>query len=107
MMRGTRYWKPREWERAKELREQGRTYVQIAEELGIDYHRVAMKFNNEGFRLRLESGAPNPHGPPPKLLIERERRHRAALAQSLTQHVFGDPPPGYSALDKKRREQNL
>lgn len=33
--------------------------------------------------------------------LERLARARAAAQMSLTASVFGDPPPGYSALDKR------
>ena len=36
---------------------------------------------------------------PDEVQADRERR------QNLPQSIFGDPPPGYSALDKKRNEQ--
>lgn len=38
---------------------------------------------------------------PNSVLIEREKR--AAAPRDLTASVFGDPPPGFSALDMKRR----
>lgn len=41
---------------------------------------------------------------PPDLLEEREARNAAAHNRTLTASVFGDPPPGFSALDKKRQE---
>lgn len=39
---------------------------------------------------------------PPKNFIDREARERARDSQSLTAAIFGDPPPGYSALDRRR-----
>lgn len=39
---------------------------------------------------------------PPKNFIDRESRERARDTQTLTAAVFGDPPPGYSALDRRR-----
>lgn len=32
-----------------------------------------------------------------------ERDHRLSLRRSLTSAFFNDPPPGYSALDRKRQ----
>lgn len=43
-----------------------------------------------------------PRGPAAQLLDERDARIRAAQLRTQTQEFFGDPPPGYSALDKKR-----
>jgi hypothetical protein len=40
-------------------------------------------------------------------LAERERRQAAALRQSITAKLCGDPPPGFSALDKRQRPANL
>jgi len=33
--------------------------------------------------------------------IDRSARKQAAMRRDLTGEVFGDPPPGYSALDKR------
>lgn len=41
----------------------------------------------------------------PELLDDRERRAEARMRQSLTGLAFGDPPPGYSALDQQRGDQ--
>ena len=39
---------------------------------------------------------------PSKTLLDREARERARDSQTLTASIFGDPPPGYSALDRRR-----
>ncbi len=39
---------------------------------------------------------------PDSVLLERDARAKARLAQSATSAVLGDPPPGFSALDRKR-----
>ncbi|EJN14729.1 hypothetical protein PMI42_01702 [Bradyrhizobium sp. YR681] len=41
-------------------------------------------------------------GPSEQAYAELERRGAAAGRRDLTAAVFGDPPPGYSALDKRR-----
>jgi len=38
-------------------------------------------------------------------LAEMERRRGAEQGRSLTGLLLGDPPPGYSALDKKRSNE--
>ena len=38
------------------------------------------------------------------LFDARDRLSRAAQRRSLTGSICGDPPPGYSALDRKRSE---
>jgi hypothetical protein len=38
-------------------------------------------------------------------LEDRDRRYELQMQQSLTAAFFGDPPPGRSALDRRRAEQ--
>ena len=38
---------------------------------------------------------------PDEALAERERRNEARLRMDLTASAFGDPPPGFSALDRR------
>lgn len=38
---------------------------------------------------------------PAKVLLDREARAEARLHQSETGRTFGDPPPGFSALDRR------
>ncbi|QUS39531.1 hypothetical protein RPMA_12315 [Tardiphaga alba] len=44
------------------------------------------------------------HTSAPQHLIEDARR-RALAAKSLTAATFGDPPPGYSALDRRKMSE--
>ena len=39
---------------------------------------------------------------PRNVLAERDARHAAADRRNYTQTFFGDPAPGYSALDQAR-----
>ncbi len=51
------------------------------------------------------AGRAHPPGPPTFVpaRVAAERDHRKLLtAASLTAELMGDPPPGYSALDRKR-----
>jgi hypothetical protein len=43
--------------------------------------------------------------PSPSALEDRDRRYELRARQSLTAAFFGDPPPGRSALDRRRAEQ--
>ncbi len=97
------WWKPREWALAQRLRDAGKSYAEIADDLDTTEKRVMMKFNNEAVRLRRQSGTvlSRPGDPSPKALIERAKRQDAP--RSLTALLCGDPAPGQSALDKKRR----
>lgn len=85
-----------------ELREdEGWEWDRIGRHLGVDPEKCEVKYRNEVYRKRAQHGEifqkiPN------AALIERERRDRARAFQSLTGIIFGDPPPGYSALDRRR-----
>lgn len=39
---------------------------------------------------------------PAERVAERAQRQAAGYVRSLTAEIFGDPPPGYSALDRRR-----
>lgn len=41
--------------------------------------------------------------PPNTVIIDRDKREAARDQRSLTQIFFGDPPPGYSALERRGR----
>jgi hypothetical protein len=43
--------------------------------------------------------------PDPLALAERDRREELREHQSLTAAFFGDPLPGMSALDRRRRNE--
>ena len=43
--------------------------------------------------------------PDPLALAERDRREELREQQSLTAAFFGDPLPGMSALDRRRRNE--
>lgn len=62
---------------------------------------------NDGRRL---AGIHNPHSMTvrPDLLADREARFAALQRRTHTQEFFGDPPPGFSALDlaRKRAQQD-
>ena len=86
------------------MREQGKTWVEIAEYLGRNPKTVASHANfigSTGRRL-----ASIPHDPvieiPPPVLEARERRLQLDYAD-FTACFCGDPLPGYSALDKLKR----
>jgi hypothetical protein len=55
-----------------------------------------------GISLRVvsEKGVPSP-----EQLADRDRRYELRAQQSLTAAFFGDPPPGRSALDRRRAKQ--
>ena len=119
-----RGWKD-DWFVALELAGQGASLEFIAEKLGRSLNQVMWKFDKEG-RHRPPRGGdrrspgpkpghtfaprvlPEPISPtrvPPDVLAQREARYQASLLRSRTQELLGDPPPGFSALDKKRQRE--
>jgi hypothetical protein len=100
---GWHVWTKAEVERMIYLREhQAMAWDEIADDLGIDSGaKVAAKYHcapgrKDGDARRINGVAP------PSVLIERDRRAEAAHERSLSAVCFGDPAPGYSALDKRR-----
>lgn len=81
-----------------ELRETGLTNRQVGEVLGIAHKTVsALIHDNRRYRPVEEIA---PVAAPSTVLAERE--YRLALApRDLTAALFGDPLPGYSALERR------
>lgn len=104
MIKLRRPWSLAEYEQASSLHDAGMTYYAIGRRLGRP---------GAGVQLRLEAG-------PPKVFVgagdhqvhaarvseqqmqDRDRRQIAAHGHDLTGAFCGDPPPGYSALDRKQ-----
>lgn len=87
------------WERAQALKAEGKSYNEIAAALDLKPGQVRSKFEVEHYRHQTAiQGAA--HRPSEDVLEDRDRRSMAP--RDLTSSIFGDPPPGYSALDKKR-----
>lgn len=100
-------WDPKDWTRAKTLRDSGMTIPEIAEELDIDERRVHGKFTAEGYRTRRDTGTiRRTKEPSPAAEASRASRHIARLNQNTTGFIMGDPPPGFSALDKRRQKES-
>lgn len=93
-------WSAEMWQRAVELHDEGMSYDDIAGELGLTTKQVSIKFTNEHY----EHKAASERSKIAPRLAERDARLAAADRRSQTAQFFGDPPPGYSALDKKRNE---
>lgn len=77
-----------------------RVMNRIAAEIGCEYARVHQRhrdcgpsFISGGHRKDLTAQA----------LADRDKRKMAADLRTITGHVMGDPPPGYSALDRRPR----
>lgn len=92
----------------------GADAVAIGEAIGRPAGSVVDKFNNEGMpaprlpAVRHGRATPNANGAgevvqrvSPRALAEREARLAALARRSLTQAFCNDPPPGWSALDRR------
>jgi hypothetical protein len=88
------------WAKARTMHAAGADYQVIAKAISMTTNQVAFRFSNErqlerqraALALRPESDA----------LAARDRRAAAMDRRTITATFFGDPPPGYSALDRKR-----
>lgn len=119
---GYRSW-TQDWPHALTLAREGATVEFIASSLQRSVDQVVWKFNKEGKRLPPRAPkrkpGPQPGSKPsekahpvesttmritPSQAAERDARYAASLLRTQTQEFFGDPPPGFSALDKKLQE---
>jgi hypothetical protein len=85
-----------------------RVYTLIARQLGVTYATVEGRrllygpsFNTPRF-VAAEQRADADWRLPPHLLAERDARKLASDLRDLTAELMGDPPPGYSALERRR-----
>lgn len=112
-------WTAEEWARAKSLLDAGYRVKAVAQILGRDPQNVSsklqyMKTTEERLRdknWKRRKKYAGDHGSkihrvdsivvavPAEALVDRNAR--AAAPRSLTAFVFGDPPPGWSALDRR------
>lgn len=73
----------------------------IAKAIGKSFdsadHRLMTKGASFGTNQRAQSYAPADK------IADAASRREAGYRASLTAQVFGDPPPGYSALDKRQQ----
>lgn len=86
----------------------------VAESVGIRIYAVQVLRLSLGIKRRsgrkkegVVCESEGCHGPviqrvPAAVLAERERLAVAVASRDFSAAVFGDPPPGYSALDQKR-----
>lgn len=88
------------------------TLRKVAAALGCSVARVERRFHAYGWtfqsnRIAAPGGArgsyPIKITIPNSVLAERDRRSAALEQRTQTQEFFGDPAPGYSALDARRR----
>lgn len=90
---GTFCWTEDEYRRAVNMRADGLTCKEVGLAIGRSEKAVRQKM------LYFDP----PIGRPTELmLLRRDRREDASYRRDLTGTLCGDPPPGYSALDRKR-----
>ncbi len=85
--------------------EAGKTYAEIAEALGRGVKGVksrVAKFGHKAHGQPFNGWARGeyPHKPPPTEVLQARDVRRTAPYRDLTAALMGDPPKGYSALDK-------
>lgn len=86
-------WTQKDYEVARDMLAAGHDHEAIAARIGRSVSGVKQK-------LAL---VPQASGRPTELmLLRRDRREDASYRRDLTGMLCGDPPPGYSALDRKR-----
>lgn len=100
-----RPWTDEEFVRAMELKRRKWTNSQIGAELGRSGPAVAIKVSmyeqkkiREAASWILDIGSIKVSE---EQRAEREARREASYRRSPTAVIFGDPPPGYSALDRR------
>jgi hypothetical protein len=113
------YW-GEDWILAQQLAKDGKYADEIAIRIGRSEHAVRKRFELMGVPLPQKRRGPAPQTPkrepiqvaqtqrivPDDVERDREARYRAALRLPPAQTVFGDPLPGWSALDRKRRNND-
>lgn len=94
--------------------EEGKGFVEIGRTLGRSWRSCSGRY----YRLRGKPtrgaftgadredrpGAVRPHDIEAQI-ADADRRTMLRGEQSVTSRFFGDPPPGYSALDKRRAQE--
>lgn len=119
MMRKMRLWTNEETDMARQLVVSDATNQECIEAINRTRHacRARLRYvDNEDVRLKMSSRgkhrSPNKskskginhvaegmRGVPDEVVADAQ--HRACVPRTLTAWVFGDPPPGHSALDKR------
>lgn len=124
------YWPAREWKRAKEMLDRGHSPAMVAQMVGRSAAQVRGKARwekmtpeeREARQIRINENRksralvpsearyqPEPvrnYGKAPVSVFE-ERARRQAIQRCPIDELLGVPPPGYSALDRKRQEMAL
>ena len=96
-------WTGEEVERLFQLRTQlGWDWAAIAVELGRTESGVKSKFKYVAFQKTVQAPSlPGQRDPIPDSVLNEQAKRMAARPRDLTGWVLGDPPRGFSALDKR------
>lgn len=76
-----------------------RVLQRIAATIGRSFFSVERRLIDHG--PSFGRGYAGLHGTSSHALAERDQRKEAEMHRDLTASVFGDPPPGFSALDRR------
>jgi hypothetical protein len=108
----------RDWPTAMRMAVEGKSPHEIGAELRRSADSVRWKLRHEGIAFvdptpqgtKRGKIAVTDHGVAALRISEeqkadREARYAALQLRTQTQEFFGDPPPGFSALDRKRAQQ--
>jgi hypothetical protein len=95
-------WTAHELVRAKAMRNNNLSYAEIDRRLGRRTGSTQGKFDYIASQNAKEPHIAGSMRAPEFVLAERDKRSAAADLRDQTATFFGDPPPGYSALDRKR-----
>jgi hypothetical protein len=93
-------WSMKEFQQALRMKRQGATCADIALVLGRSAVAVEAKLNYCG-KARVNASIARLNEGPASAIEEQVKRN-AAHHRDLTGAICGDPPIGYSALDRKR-----
>jgi hypothetical protein len=93
-------WSMKELQQALRMKRQGASCADIAVALGRSAAAVETKFEYRGKTRVNVPIAPLIEGP--TSVVEEQIKRNAAHHRDVTGAICGDPPIGYSALDRKR-----
>lgn len=128
-MSNSTYWPAGEWKRAKDLLDRGHTPAAVGAMIGKSAAKVRGKIQwermtpaqRETRRLQINAARKSRAQAPSEKRFQaeragyekapahvfEERARRQAAVRSPIAELLNEPPPGYSALDRKRQGQSL
>lgn len=99
----TRQWTPDEYARLFNLKRSDKSLAEIAVHLGRSVWAVRTKlthFERVGSSLQRPQAEGQAYRASQEAMDDRDRRREARDRQTVTQAFCGDPPPGFSALER-------